>query len=439
MFSKPFFRTVAAVIALAAGSVVASAQVTTATGKVTLKGADGAEAPVQNAVVDIYRTDIKGKYQVKTDKKGVYTHAGIPFVGTYTIVVSAPGAAPTYASKVRFTTGAPLNFTLTPGDGSTLTPEQIAQLEAGGGGPAATGGGPATASSGESKEAKAAREELERKVAEVNEQNRKITESNEIVSRTFKAGNAALNAGKVEEAITHYGEGLAARPDEPALLTNMSEALRRRGVDRYNTSIKSADAEAKTQGVEAAKKDWSAAADNSRKAVAAIKANTTAASDPSTQQVHTQNRLAALASYAAAMRLVATKVDQTQAQAAWEAQQEYLAAETDPAKKAKVSAEALQMLFDAGAVELATTEARKVLASEPDNVDANRILGLALFASGDKAQYQEAANFLQRYVDKAPDTDPLKASARESLEYLKTAENVKPEPARPTRPARRRP
>jgi cytochrome c-type biogenesis protein CcmH/NrfG len=138
------------------------------------------------------------------------------------------------------------------------------------------------------------------------------------------------------------------------------------------------------------------------------------------------------------MRLLATKVDQTQAQAAWAAQQEYLGIETDPAKKAKTRADALQMLFDAGSIDLATAEARKVIAEDPDNVDANRILGLALFASGAKENYQEAANFLQRYVDKAPDTDPLKASAKESLDYLKTAENVKPQ-SQPSRPARRRP
>ena len=64
---------------------------------------------------------------------------------------------------------------------------------------------------------------------------------------------------------------------------------------------------------------------------------------------------------------------------------------------------------------------------------------LALFASGDKAKFQEAANYLQRYVDKAPDTDPLKQSAKESLDYLKTAENVKPEKVTPTRAPRKRP
>ncbi len=141
------------------------------------------------------------------------------------------------------------------------------------------------------------------------------------------------------------------------------------------------------------------------------------------------------------MRLVATKVDQTQAPAALTAYQELIAAETDPVKKAKYRAESTQMLFDAGAADLAVSEARAMLAENPDNADANRILGLALFSSGDKAKFQEAANYLQRYIDKAPDTDPLKASAKESIEYLKTAENVKPQklPSAPARTGRRRP
>lgn len=433
MFNKLFFRTAVVAVALFACAVVASAQVTTVTGKVTLKQADGTEVPVQGAIVDIYRTDIRQKFQVKTDKRGVYTHAGIPFVGTYTIVVSAPGARPAFDTKLRFTGSSGRDFVLEPGDGSTLTLEQVNQYAAAGGGAPGAGAAPP---SGESKESKAAREELERKIKEVEEQNRKIEEGNTIVARTFKAGNEALNAGRVDEAITHYNEGLAARSDEPALLTNISEALRRRGVDRYNAAIKSSDAAAKTSGVEAAKKDWNDAATHSSKAVEVIK--TANPSDPAQAQIYAQNKLAALSSRAAAMRLVATKVDQTKAQAAWEAQQEYLAAETDPAKKAKIRGEALQMLFDSGAIDMATAEARKVLAEDPDNIDANRILGLALFASGEKENYQEAANFLQRYVDKAPDTDPLKQSAKESLDYLKTAENVKPQ-SQPSRPARRRP
>jgi tetratricopeptide (TPR) repeat protein len=58
------------------------AQITTIEGVV--KGTDG--KPVQNAVVKIDRTDIKGNYKTKTDKKGHYFHTGLP-IGFYNISV----------------------------------------------------------------------------------------------------------------------------------------------------------------------------------------------------------------------------------------------------------------------------------------------------------------------------------------------------------------
>jgi hypothetical protein len=430
---KSTFKTLFAALFIAACAVVASAQTTQVEGTVKLKQADGTEVPVVGAQVDIYRTDIKSDYHVKTDKKGHYLHAGLPFVGTYTIIVSAPGAQPAYASGLRFTQVQEKDFTLSPGDGSTLTLDKVKALEAGGG--ARTGGTPPA---GESKEAKAAREELERKNKEIEEKNKKITEGNEIVSRTFKAGNDALAAKNYDAAIAAYNEGLAARPDEPALLMNLSDALRRRGVDRFNAAIKNPDNDAKTQGLDAAKKDWTDAAANADKAVALIKA--VPATEAASQQGYEQNKRAAFSTRALVMRLVATKVDQSKAQEAYADYQEYMGTETDPAKKAALRAEALQMLFDANALDLAIAEARKILAENPDDVDANRIMGLALISNNttnDKAKFQEASNYLQHYVDKAPDSDPLKASTKEALDYLKANENVKPEKTTTRQPARK--
>ena len=138
MSFKPFARALAAALVLAATAAVASAQVTQVTGKVTLKQADGTEAPVAGAEVDIYRTDIKQEFHLKTDKKGQYLHAGLPFVGTYTIIVSAPGAKPTFAAGLRFTQVQTRDFVLDPGDGSKLTLDQIKAL--GSAAPAAGGG-----------------------------------------------------------------------------------------------------------------------------------------------------------------------------------------------------------------------------------------------------------------------------------------------------------
>jgi predicted Zn-dependent protease len=99
--------------------------------------------------------------------------------------------------------------------------------------------------------------------------------------------------------------------------------------------------------------------------------------------------------------------------------------------------DAAQMLFDANAYERAATEFQKILAADPDNATANLKLGFALFNMGDKAKFQEAANYIQRFVEKAPDTDPLKADAKSILDFLKTQENIKPEKVQTPRGRRR--
>lgn len=84
------------------------------------------------------------------------------------------------------------------------------------------------------------------------------------------------------------------------------------------------------------------------------------------------------------------------------------------------------MLLDAGATDLAITEGQKILASEPNDFTANRVVGLSLFSTGDKSKFQEALDRLQRYVELAPDSDPLKATAREAVIYLTQSEGIKP-------------
>lgn len=429
MKNRLIFRTTLGALVLAAFCVAAQAQVITVEGRVTLKQADGTEVPVQGAVVDIYRTDVKWKAEVKTDKGGRYTHAGIPISGTYTLAVSAPGARPDYLPGLRLSQQPRNNFVLEPGDGARLTLEQTQAAAR----PAASSGGGSSASSGPSKEeqAKAAAER-----ARVEAENQKIANSNEVVARTFKAGNTALQAGNFDAAIAAYNEGLAAR-EEVALFANKSEALRQRGVSRFNAAIKLSDATAKQAAIETAYQDWRDAADAASKAVALSKTQT-AATDPAAAANQVQNRLAALSTRAEAMRLVASKVDRTQVDAAMTAYAEYIAETPDAAKKSKGATDMARMLFDAGAYDRAVTEYRKIIDADPDNADANLYLGFALFNTGDKAKFQEAANYIAAFVSKAPDTNPTKAEAQAILAFLKENENIRPEKVTPAAGGRRR-
>ena len=257
--------------------------------------------------------------------------------------------------------------------------------------------------------------EIEAKNKEIEAKNKQIEADNATVMRTFTAGNDALNAGRLDEAIAAYREGLKVRPEEPALLSNLAEALRRRGINSWNQGLQAQGA-TKDQKQTAAKSDWTEAAASAAKALQAL------SKVPPDQQQHAAflpTKTAAASARALAMRLVATKVDRTQSSAAWDANVEYASLATDAADKSKLKGEGLQMLFDAGAYDQAILHSRAVLKEEPQHLDANRVLGLALFASGDKVKMQEALPHLQQYLDKAPSTDPMRETVREAIEFIK--------------------
>src|SRR4030095_7179910 len=75
-------------------SVAVSAQTAQLRGHVVMRQSDGSTVPVAAAQIDVYRTDIGGKYETKTDKKGQFVFAGLPFTGDYLLAASAPNAAP---------------------------------------------------------------------------------------------------------------------------------------------------------------------------------------------------------------------------------------------------------------------------------------------------------------------------------------------------------
>jgi hypothetical protein len=418
MRRRYFFFTFAVAAMLLLTNLAASAQSGQLFGEVLIQQADGTTVPAAGATIDVYRTDLPGKYNTKTDKKGKFIFAGLPYVGTYIIAASAPGASPDLLPEAKAGREANYKLTLMPGDGKRLTEAEAKTV--------ASAGTKPPAGTAESAEDRKKREEIEAKNKEIIASNEKNSKINEIIGRTFKAGNEALQAKRYDDAIAQYDEGLAADASQPAILTNKSVALRARGVDRYNAALQSTDDAAKTSGLEAAKKDFRDAAAASAKAVELIKAETVP-TDPAAQKAFEANKYFAFASRAEAMRLLVIKADPAQADAGLAAFQEYIAIETAPEKKTKAQVDMAQMLLDAQMPDKAFAEAQKILVDNPDNVDAMLIAGLSLFGSGDKSKFQEAANYLQRFVDKAPETHKLRASAKDALDYLKSAENVKPQ------------
>jgi tetratricopeptide (TPR) repeat protein len=439
MRHKNYFITlISAAMLLLACSVITSAQVAQLRGHVLMNNADGTKTPVEGAVIDVFRTDISGKYETKTDKKGIFRFAGLPLAGTYIIAASAPNAHPDMIPNVKVGQDNDYELVLGTGDGKRLTLDEAKQISARGSGGGGGGGAPART---ESKEERAKREEMERKNAEIAAQNTKNVNVNAVLNRTFKAGQEALGAKRWDDAITNFKEGLAADPEQDALWVGLAEAYRLRGAERYNAAVKIKDNDtARDAGLKSAQQDWRDAADAATKASEIVKKKP-APTDPMAQNQAKQNRLAAFDVRAKAMLLFVSKVDVTQADAGLAAFNDYIEAEPDAAKKAKARNDLAKMLLDAGAADKALAEYQKILTDDPDNVDALIGAGLALynlaFASNDKAKFQEAANYLQRFVDKAPDTNPLKADAKAVLEEVKNQQNIKPEKTAPATRRRR--
>ena len=111
---------------------------------------------------------------------------------------------------------------------------------------------------------------------------------------------------------------------------------------------------------------------------------------------------------------------------------EYLALETDPAKKIEAGMNLGDIMRRTGDFEKAIAAYRQVLALNPDNAEANGQLGLSLFGQAvamtpeNKEMEQEGMNYMQKYIDMAPvsDTDTpsvkeLKNSIKDALVYLK--------------------
>src|SRR5438067_12379588 len=103
VFSMKFRNLGVAAAGMAFLAVSALAQITTIEGVV--KGQDG--KPVEKAEIAITRTDIKGSYKTKTDKKGHYLYMGLP-MGKYNIDVLVDGKKVDTVSNVSTRPGDPM-------------------------------------------------------------------------------------------------------------------------------------------------------------------------------------------------------------------------------------------------------------------------------------------------------------------------------------------
>ena len=437
MFRKNYLISFLTIALFLVGSVAAFGQTAPFRGRIEMKDKDGKATPVQGALVEVYRTDIKAKpTSATTDKKGVFSFAGLPLGPIFYVAFSGPGISPDIIPNVK-AGSENLVFTASAGNGQKLTEEQVRQAIAA---PTTTTNQTAELTA-EQKKQKA---EYEKQVAEVTNKNKKIEEVTKVVNAAVKEGGAAFEAKNYDLAISKFDEGYNADPDfagtAPVLLNNKSLALINRGTDNYNKSVKADDA-SKPALRDSVKKDFSEVVVASNKVLDILK--TATSSDANVQKNYEANKNLALTNRKTAYRLMSqTGVDREKGKESLTAFQEYMAVETDPAKKSKAEVELAMTLQDSNEFELAITEFQKILEADPNNVDALVGLGLSMVNVGyinldsdpvkGKAQLQEAANYLQKFVDIAPDTHKFKQDAKDTIASLKEQQKVAPQKIKTT-------
>ena len=402
-------------------------------GTVELQKADGTREPVPNALIEVYRIDIKSGFpSAKTNKKGEFAFAGIPFGGTYVFAISAPGCAPTTFPNVK-AGQEKLVIKMTPGDGSKLT-EDDARKGAAIKSAATNGSGAPAEPSAEDKKQAA---EFAKKNAEITEKNKKIQESDETARKANEEGNAALKAENYDLAIAKFTVGVEAVPDyvgsTPILLSGKMMALKAKGFKFYKEGATQPDLEVRKAKYAEANKDYDDALVAFQNAVNVIK-KAEAAADPADQKRRDALQADLYAAATEIHRLKAVSgVDTTKGADAQVVVNAYIALENDPVKKLAAQMTLGDIMRLTGDFEKAVVSYKHVLEVKPDHAEAMGSLGLCLFAQGaavvpeDKEKEQEGLNYMQKYTEIAPvaATDSqgvkeLKESVKSTVEYLKS-------------------
>lgn len=444
MFRKNYFTFLLASALFLASGLAVLAQTAPVRGRVELVKADGTREPVPGAVVEPFRTDAKGKSpSAKTNKKGEFSFAGLQLGQTFALSISAPNIKPALQQNIKAGMEN-IVITVTEGDGKRWTEDEIRQALAA---PASnnTSGAAATATTGEAngtgnqkaeltEEQKKAQAEYETKVKEVTAKNEKIQKNSEVVQAALKQGNEAFNSKNYDVAISKYTEGINAEPDfvgsAPILLNNKGAALKTRAVDVYNQAVKSSDQATKATSLARVKQDLQDAATSYSRSWTILKG--APAAEITNQANYEAAKLQALTGLTDSYRLLAvTKSDTTKGAEAEAAFTDYFAVETDAAKKAKAQVVLGDILRDSGESEKALVAYQAVLQGTPNNPDALVGAGLMLvnigYLSNDKAKFQEASNFLQKFLSNAPPTHPFADDAKALLDTLKKEQNVTPQ------------
>jgi tetratricopeptide (TPR) repeat protein len=342
------------------------AQTTSLEGDV--KGPDG--APLKGALIKIDRQDIKGKYQVKTDKRGHYFYGGLP-LGTYKITLEVDGKDVDFVDKVRTRLGDPVdnNFDL-----HAALQKQQALSKA-----AETGTLSKDQARGMSPEEKAAFDKANKERTELKAKNKDLNEA-------FNGGKEAMNAKQFDVAVTQFTKASTMAPEQSVIWANLGDAE----INLAKAKTGAEHDEAMNKGMDAYKK--------------------TLELKPDDAGVH-NNYALALAG--------AKKFDEAQAELA-------KAAQLDPTSAGKYYYNLGALLVNNGQSEPAGAAFKKAIDADPNYADAQYQYGIFLIgqaklgADGKYDPVPGTREAFQKYLELKPD-GPFAESSKGMLASLTAA------------------
>ena len=328
-----------------------------------VKDPDG--KPLQGAIVNIDRTDIKGHYTVKTDKKGHYGHYGLPLGGKFDVSVTVDGQV---RDKM---TGVP-----TKGDPTTLNFD-LKNAQAQGGAPgAAPGAPPPEADRSLSKEQKAELEKQQKAREAAIAKNKELNDA-------YTSGRAALDAKMYDAAIEALTKASMIDDKQVAIWSGLADAYVARAATKSGADA-SADYD---KGFEAFKKAIELKPDDA---------------------AYYNNFALALAKDKK-IEEAKTNLDK--------------AAQLDPPGAGKYFYNMGALLVNSGQNEAAGEEFKKAIGADPNYADAQYQYGVYLAskanadATGKIVAAPGTTEALQKYLDLKPD-GPFAASAKELIAQL---------------------
>ncbi|HEY0426478.1 MAG TPA: hypothetical protein VGC76_01605 [Pyrinomonadaceae bacterium] len=436
MFRKNYFTFLLAAALFLVGGVAAFGQTAPVSGKVVVKKGDAVE-PVAGALVEVFRVGSKTKMPSdKTDKKGNFAFAGLPLGERYILAISGPGISPLVYPGVS-PGGDSLTISVSEGDGKRFTDEEVRQVLAKKTTTTTTNGNTNTTTTTTTADAdkpveltdeqKKQQADEQKKIAEIAAKNKNTDQKNTLREAALKEGVAALTAKDYDTAVAKFDEGYKVDTEfvgsAPVFLTAKAKSLSNRGVERFNKANKLTDPTAKVEALNSVTKDFSDAVDAFNTSWTILKnAPATSIPDQKNYEINKSEALNGLKNLVFYM-IATERVDSTKTATIKALLQEYMNIEPDAAAKVKAQISLADIYRLSADSDNAIGEYRKALEMSPDNVDALAGLGLSLFnsgeVSGNVAQKQEGLNFMQRFIDVAPDNHKYKADIVGLIDYLK--------------------